>query len=82
MSNYNGHEIQDAKIPEGAILMARIDVVQYMMPDGDGDVLVGTRTDNGSGERLSMVISLGMLEMAKKVITDVGPRAEWVEDSE
>lgn len=82
MSDYNGHTVADAVIPEGAILMGRIDVVMYMIPDADSDIMVSTRTDNGQGERLSMVNSLGMLEMAKKIIGDVGPKAEWIEDPE
>jgi hypothetical protein len=81
MSNYNGHEIKDAVIPDGAIVMGRVDIVMYMDADGQ-DVVVSTRTDDGHGNRLTMVNSLGMIEMAKKVIFDMGGQAEWVEDKE
>lgn len=80
MSKYNGHEIADAKIPDGAILMGRIDVVMYM--DGT-DIGVAARTDDGNGESLNLVAALGMLEAAKKNIVDTHfDTATYVEDDE
>lgn len=81
MSKYNGQEFADVKIPEGAVVMGRIDVVMYMTADAE-DVLVATRTDDGHGDRLNLVNSLGMLEMAKKVINDMSESSRFVEDEE
>ena len=81
MAKYNEREFRDVKVPDGAIVMGRVDVVMYMMPDG-GDILVATRTDDGHGDRLPMVNTFGMLEMAKKVISDVSEPAQFVEDED
>jgi uncharacterized membrane-anchored protein len=80
MSNYNGHEVKDAKIPEGAMLMGRIDTVMYMH---DGDIGVACRADDGNGESLNLVAALGMLEAGKKNIIDTHyDKATYVEDGD
>jgi hypothetical protein len=81
MSEYNGQTFKDVHVPEGAIVLGRIDVVMYMRPD-DEDIMVATRTDDGHGDRLPLVNSLGMIEMAKKVINDIHGQASFVEDPE
>lgn len=81
MSEYNGQKFIDVSVPEGAIVMGRIDVVMYMAADGD-DVMVATRTDDGHGDSLTLVNSLGMIEMAKKVILDIHGTARFTGDND
>jgi len=74
MSEINGQKFADVSVPEDAIIMGRVDVVMYLRPVDNG-VLVATVTDDGSGDSLPLVNTLGMLEMAKKIICDLHGKA-------
>lgn len=52
-------------LPEGAVIMEKIEIVQIMLGD---DVTIVSLCQDNSGDELGLVTKLGMLEAAKSYL--------------
>lgn len=57
--------MKPVEVPEGAILLNKIEIVHYMVED---DVVVMCLAQDSSGEFVDTITKLGMLEMAKNFV--------------
>jgi hypothetical protein len=55
----------DLDLPDGSIITNRIEVVTFLLPDGEDDYMVAAKSSSGNNESVPMVTAFGMLEMAK-----------------
>jgi len=58
-------------LPEGAILIGRVTIENYLPEDGE-DQIVRTHVEDAQGGMLPTITSLGMVEFARQSIWHLG----------
>jgi hypothetical protein len=54
----------DDELPDGSIVVSRIEILRFIAPDHDADVLVYHANDNAGGD-LALIEVLGMLRLTE-----------------
>lgn len=62
--------MSNLKLPQGAIVTGRIEIVTYIDPANDDDYMIAAIAEDQQGKNMPLLTSYGMLELSKGLLLE------------